>query len=123
MRKINPSEHDEQCAVFDWVRAKAAHDERYKMVYAVPNGGSRHPAEAARMKRAGIKAGVSDIAVDIPSGPYHGLKIEMKVTGNRVTPVQADYLRLAAKYGYKTAVCWNADEAIKEIEGYIGGGK
>lgn len=114
-----PSEHDEQCAVFDWVRVKANHDERYRQIYAVPNGGSRHPAEAARMKRAGVKAGVSDICVDIPAGSYHGLKIEMKVKGNHLTPLQSKYLELAAKYGYKTAVCYSASEAISILQEYF----
>lgn len=112
-------EHDEQCAVFKWVRLRANTDERFKMIYAVPNGGARFKAEANRLKAAGVKAGVADIAVDVPAGGYHGLKIEMKIHGNKVTPKQEEYLNLAAKLGYKTAVCWNSGEAIDTIENYM----
>lgn len=120
-KSLRPSEHDEQCVVFDWVRMMANKDERYKLIYAVPNGGSRHAGEAARMKRAGVKAGVSDIAIDVPSSGYHGMKIEMKVKGNHVTACQDDYMNLAKKFGYKTVVCWSADEAIDEIKSYFAG--
>ena len=37
-----------------------------RLIFAVPNGGSRHVREAANLKRQGVKPGVSDVIVLIP---------------------------------------------------------
>ena len=118
----NALEHAEQVAFFDWVRVKSNQDDRYKMIYAVPNGGGRHPAEAYRLKQAGVKAGVPDIAVDVPSKGFHGLKIEMKYGRNKPSEAQSKFLTNAQNLGYATAVCYSAGEAIKVLEEYLNGG-
>lgn len=88
----------------------------------VPNGGSRHPAEAARLKAQGVKAGVPDLCVPVAAGGYHGLFVEMKaVKGGRVSAKQAEWLRLLRRQGYAAWVCKGADAAIACIEGYLEG--
>lgn len=37
-----------------------------RLLFAVPNGGSRHKIEAANMKRQGVKRGVADVILQIP---------------------------------------------------------
>ena len=37
-------------------------------VFHIPNGGSRHPAEAARMGARGAKAGVPDLCIPAARG-------------------------------------------------------
>ena len=44
----------------------------------MPNGGKRNVREAARMKRMGVRAGVSDYFLPVPRGGYHGLWVELK---------------------------------------------
>lgn len=120
-KTVTPTEADYQVALFQWVNFKIQQgDERYKLIFHVPNGGSRHKLEAINLKRQGVKAGVSDVFVDIPSGSAHGLRIEMKSAKGKVSPAQEEFLQLEAKYGYLTAVCYSADEAIKTIEEYLG---
>ena len=73
---MNPKESEEQSAYFDWL-AKA-HPRESRWIHAIPNGGSRHPAEARNLKRQGVKKGVSDIFVPYARHGRHGLYIEMK---------------------------------------------
>ena len=37
-------------------------------MFRIPNGGSRHPAEAARLKAQGVKAGVPDLCIPVARG-------------------------------------------------------
>ena len=41
-----------------------------RLLFAVPNGGSRHKIEAANMKRQGVKRGVADVILQIPKKGY-----------------------------------------------------
>ena len=107
------SEHSEQCAVIDYCKIR-----RYP-VFAIPNGGSRNKAEAAKLKAEGVSAGVPDLFIPIPKQGYHGLFIEMKVGKNRTSPEQDEWLALLRKSGYKAEVCYGADAAINEIEKYL----
>lgn len=54
------SEHSEQCVVIDYCKIR-----RYP-VFAIPNGGSRNKAEAAKLKAEGVSAGVPDLFIPIP---------------------------------------------------------
>ena len=83
----HPLESQEQSAYFDWL-AKA-HPREARWIHAIPNGGSRHPAEARNLKRQGVKKGVSDIFVPYARHGRHGLYIEMKrKKGGRISPEQ-----------------------------------
>ena len=62
-------ERDEQIAVVQFLRVKKI------PFYAVPNGGSRHMIEAARMKQEGVSSGVPDLVIFLPT---KSLYIEMK---------------------------------------------
>lgn len=111
------SEHDLQTAVFQW-----AHDSglpELAMMFAIPNGGHRHPAVAAKMKMEGVCAGVPDICVAVARGGYHGLYIELKVGRNQPTEAQRDWLARLAAHGYKTAVCRDLESVQELVVGYL----
>lgn len=111
--KPTPSEHGEQCVVVDYCRLR-----RYP-VFAIPNGGSRNKAEAARLKAEGVSAGVPDLFIPLPNDTYHGLFIEMKAGKNKTSKEQDAWISLLRRNGYSAAVCYGADAAIREIEEYI----
>lgn len=115
INRTTVSEHSEQCTVVEYCRIR-----RYP-VFAIPNGGSRNKAEAARLKAEGVSAGVPDLFLPIPKPPYHGLFIEMKVGRNRTSAVQDEWIALLRKNGYRAEVCYGADSAIKTIDEYIMG--
>lgn len=115
-------EHEErhQIALFDWVKlAKGAHPDLGKL-YHVPNGGARSKAEAARLKAAGVRAGVLDLALDVARGGYFGLRIELKATkaelgrAPTVSPEQSERIATLQADGYAACVCegWEAAQAV-----------
>ena len=84
------------------------------VIYATPNGGSRNPVEAKRLKAEGVLAGVADLTVLLPNGRI--IYIEMKVKGNRQTDNQKAFQQKAEALGYKYYVCYSFDEFKAIIE-------
>jgi hypothetical protein len=98
-----------------------------KWLFAIPNGGDRNVTVAGKLKAEGVKKGVSDLFLSVPVGDFHGLYIEMKrpedkARGQRkgeLTKEQRGWLDDMAGLGYKTEVCYTADEAWKVTMSYI----
>ena len=111
------SEHSEQSALMLMVRD----DERFRWLYAIPNGGHRIKAVAAQLQREGVKPGVADLNFPFPVCKYHGCYIEMKFGKNKLTESQKEFLEYAESKGYKTAVCYSAEEAYEVLVEYVGG--
>ena len=113
------SEHNEQVALFQIL---SLHEARYpllKWVFAIPNGGKRHPAVAVKMKAEGVKAGAWDIFVPVPIDDKCGLWIEMKYGANKLTENQEAF-REGVGEAYTWAVCYSAEEAAHAIGEYLG---
>jgi hypothetical protein len=115
------SEHDEQVALFAWADANRDRLPQLTTLFAIPNGGYRHPSVAAKLKMEGVRAGVPDLFLAYPSGAEHGLFIEMKAGRNRTSNSQQLWLQWLTDAGYHTAVCYGAQEAIDVIEAYLVG--
>ena len=113
-------EATEQEALISWCRVFENRYPELKLIYHVPNGGSRNQLEAANLKRQGVKAGVPDLCLPVPRMGYHGLYIEMKFGRNKTTQEQEKWLDALGREGYRTAVCYGADEAQQEIKDYLG---
>lgn len=90
-------------------------------VYAVPNGGKRSKAEAARLKDEGVRAGVPDLCVPVARGGCHGLYIEMKHGRNKPTAEQAGWIAELRRQGMCAWVCYGAENAIALLETYLAG--
>ena len=116
---LTPSEHDEQCALFAWAAANEARWPELAMLVAIPNGGYRPMATAARLKAEGVKAGYPDILLDVARGPWHGLRIEMKRRPNKPTPAQEEWITRLGAYGYLAVVTYSAQEATSVIISYL----
>lgn len=111
-----PTEHEEQCAVIQWCDAHPI----AKHIFAIPNGSHKSPAMAAKFKREGLRSGVPDLFLPVPSGEYSGLFIEMKRTKGSVTSgAQQDWASFLTKQGYRCITCNGADWAILEIGLYL----
>jgi len=89
----------------------------------IPNGGSRKNAfEGYRLKRQGVRAGVSDLLLPVARGGYFGLWIEFKAAPPNdavVSPSQKEWVELMAEQGYQAAICLGVDEAMKVLSGYL----
>ncbi len=114
------SEYDIHCAVADWIRWNEEAHPLLKMAWHTPNGGQRHKAIAAKLKRMLVRPGVPDFILPVPQQNWMGLAIEMKGLGGRATKEQASMLARLSMFGWKCHVCNSADEAIKLFSDYIG---
>jgi len=116
-----PAEHEEQRKIFEWAEWSIGRLPELEMLFAVPNGGRRDKATAARLKAEGVKAGVPDIILPVPRGGYAGLWIELKRRPNEPTEQQQRWLERLRGHGCMAGVCYSAEEAIAAIEDYLRG--
>lgn len=117
-------EHEQQVVFFNRLAALAVNAPRYALAvrrtHAIPNGGGRTKREAGRLKAEGVKKGVPDIFTAVPVNGAHGLYIEMKSTGGRVSEEQAAWIADALELGYAAVVCRSATEAMAAWLAYMG---
>ena len=114
------SEHQHQVTLFEWIDWHANLDPRLRNAFAVPNGGKRDKATAARLKAEGVKAGVLDVFLLWPAGGYGFLAIEMKAKKNVMSTEQLEWAAKLSAANGKVMVCYSADEAIGTIKLYLG---
>lgn len=119
LRYAKRSEDTEQIAVINWARWEQETHPELKLLHHCPNGGSRHKAEAVKMKQMGVVAGIPDLCLPVPKGVYCGLYIELKYDDGRLEDSQKEMLALLAENGHYCAVCYGADEAIEVLHEYI----
>ncbi len=118
------TEDSQQMALFCWAAQNLNKYPQLKYMFAIPNGGSRHIAEATKLKATGLKAGVPDIFLPYPiqtewAKQYAGLFIEMKVGKGKTTKEQDDWLIYLEKIGYYCKVCYGWLEARNIIIEYL----
>lgn len=115
-----PSESEEQKAVFEWAAAFERVYPELFLLAAIPNGGYRNPREAARLRAEGVKAGVPDMILFVARGGYHGLAIEMKrQRAYKISPKQICWMRRMSEQGWYAVVCQGAVQAQNIITKYL----
>jgi hypothetical protein len=134
-----PYETDVQATVIDWAHGYGHKLDGIDMLFSIPNGallGSRphkctncgvwcngdynHFALAAKLKKEGLKEGVSDLFLSVARHGFHGFYLETKRrTRGRLSDEQESFGIRAQEEGYKFAVYENYAHAIKLIEEYL----
>ena len=99
-RGLKISEHELQCACVRMFHMK----HKGALIWATPNGGQRHIAVAAKMRKEGVLPGVPDLFIPEARGGYHGLFVEMKSGKNKATPAQVQIMGQLHERGYKCEV-------------------
>ena len=87
-----------QAAVVEWIRWCAPQT----VVFAIPNGGLRGKAEAARLRWTGVQAGIPDLAVLAPVGKVFFL--EVKAPDGRLSGEQREIFDRFVALGIDAAV-------------------
>ena len=100
-----------------WFRYQ--HSNIARLLFCVPNGGSRSRIEASIMKGEGVTAGVSDLILLVPTESYSSLCIEFKSGKGKQTELQKSWQELAEKQGNKYVICRSFDEFTEIIQGYL----
>ncbi len=89
------------------------------IVIHIPNEGRRSAAGGYGLKLIGLRAGVSDFFVPLPTRLHHGLWIELKATGGRLTASQSLWLGKMKERSYAAYVAYGWDEARRITETYL----
>lgn len=110
------NEHQHQVAFINYCNLKG---HPYNLVYAIANGGQRHPGVARKLKAEGVKPGIPDIHLPVARKGYHGLYIEMKWGKNGLTEKQKSMHELLSKEGNLVLTCYGFDEAKAAIDDYL----
>ena len=124
------TEHAHQAALFCWAQQNIEKYPQLKWMHAIPNGGLRNKATAARLKAEGVKKGVADVFLPYPDyrkpnfyaniAMHYGLYIEMKKPGKgRLSEHQQEFLVDMKNCGYMTGVCETWEEARDLILAYL----
>lgn len=108
-----------QATLMEWAMLMESRWPELKLLFHVPNGGARGKAEAGRLKRQGVKAGVPDLMLPVARGGYHGLFIELKTEKGSLTPEQKEWLRMLQEQGYAAKCCKGLDEAMRTLTNYM----
>ena len=102
-----PSEHIEQREFVSWFRKR----HRGVRIIAIPNGGQRSIATAARLKAEGVMPGVPDLFI-----PAWRVWIEMKrEKGGSVSADQKEWIAYLEECGYRCFVARGAEDAKRQI--------
>lgn len=117
--RMYPTEEQEQTVVMHWAAMAAGRWPELRLLFHIPNGGKRSKSEAVRFRAAGVRSGVPDLFLPCSRGRYHGLWIEMKAVGGRVSKEQEQWRKDLLEQGYMSVVCYGADAAIEVIKKYM----
>lgn len=120
-RTLHPSEHAVQASVIQWwdIACKGYKLPPYALM-AIPNAGKRSYAAANWMRAEGLRKGVPDLFLAVPSMGESacGLWIELKVGRNKPSAEQLALIKFL-RVGYRVEVCYSAEEAIHCIKEYL----
>ena len=117
-RKKNNEEERMQCKFFEEVE-KLFPRLPNKLLFAVPNGGSRHIREAANLKRQGVTSGVSDVILLIPKKGYASLCIEFKTKKGIQSEEQKEFQRQAENCRNKYVIARSVKQGIDALKEYL----
>ena len=107
---LAPSEDHEQMMFVQWFRRSYPG----VLIFAIPNGGARHPAVAMKLKATGVVKGIPDLFV-----PAWSLWIEMKrQDGGRVSPEQKEVMAYLESIGHRAIVAKGAEDAKRQVIQY-----
>lgn len=115
-----PREDAEQAALIAWANAQSGAYPALELLYHVPNEGNRGVIGGVKMANLGLKKGVPDLCLPVPSGDYHGMYVELKRRkGATPTQDQADWLKKLDGQGYCVCWCRGWEAAAKVIMDYL----
>lgn len=93
--------------------------------FAIPNGGERNIAVATKLKAEGVKEGVLDVFVSIPTFQYHGLYIEFKrpktekQRAGKLSDSQLEFAALMISQNYAFFLAYDYRHAIDAVLSYL----
>jgi len=119
-RPVMGSEEEIQAMVFGWARLMEHTHPELCVLYAVPNAAKRSYYQGARMRKAGLRAGVPDMCLPVRRGEYSGLYIELKRGPEEpASPAQKLWIRKLRKHGNYACICRGYEASIACLSWYL----
>lgn len=132
IRRLEPTESQIQMAIvewancidspyitlgFDWFPKKLG-----ELLIKIPNEGKRSWFLCKKMKKEGMKKGVSDLFLAVPNNKkgFGGLWIEVKSLNGKISKDQENWLYFMNSLGYEGKIVRSVDEGIQAIKDYLG---
>lgn len=122
MKAHLPTEHAEAVCLFRMVRLHQAQYPDLLAFTAVPHGGLRHKAVAAKLRAEGVSPGYPDFLLDVPRQGFHGLRIELKrqkAPPSAVSSEQHEWHDRLRAHGYRVEVCRGWESAWDVLCDYL----
>ncbi len=88
------------------------------LLFHIPNERSEK-VQAAILKKMGVKKGVPDLCLPVPSGSYHGLFLELKSESGKASDEQLWWLEHLKANGYACSVCYGWKAATEVLTWYL----
>lgn len=120
---LRATEYQHQKALFEWSRqAQVRHRwPELALLYHIKNETTEGAKQVAIDRAGGVKKGVPDLFLPVGRSGYHGLYIEMKRTGGRMSDEQGWWIVQLQKQGYCCHVCYGWQQAADVLEDYLDG--
>ncbi len=127
MKKLIPTEHDEQVALFQWRDVQICIYPVLAAMYAIPNQrkwGDNYKSWSY-FKAEGFEEGMPDVVLPCKNQQYSGLYIEMKrsteknIKDGGLTKSQLEKKALLNRIGNLSIVCYSFEEARDAILSYL----
>lgn len=116
---IRVPEHVHAVNLMRWVKLNCGSTPALRLFHAIPNGGARSKATAGKLKAEGVLAGVLDYFLPAARGPWHGLYLELKTDGGRVSDAQRGFAESVLQAGYAAVVCVGWHDASQALVEYL----
>lgn len=115
-----PTETWEQKQIIKWSQQPSIRHQypELAMLYHIPNE-RVDKVQAAILKEMGVKSGVPDLHLPIPSGRYHSLYIEMKALDGKPDPDQIWWAEHLKANGNAHAFCYGWQQATEVLLWYL----
>lgn len=109
-------EEIEHIKLMDWIRSRPEID---KFTFHFAGQRRCTVPEGRKLKRMGVKRGVSDIFICCPRGFFNGLWLELKAGDGKPTKEQTDFIHLMNSQGYLAMWRVGYESARDEVENYM----
>lgn len=118
---MDRTEEREQARLIKWTHIPAvrAIAPDLAFLFHVPNGGRRDGLTGSQMTALGVKRGVPDLWLPIPSISANGLIIEMKSAIGRTSPDQVRWMDRLTIAGWYCIISRSAEEGREALIAYL----
>ena len=114
------TEAEEQKALFEWAELAKGRYPVLELMYHIPNEGRRSLTVGRSLREQGLKKGVPDICLPVPSHHFTALYIEMKRRdGGEVSKQQRGWIAALNRVGNLAVICNGWEEARNVILEYL----